>query len=600
MNGKISEIKWRIFISILTCIGFHFKFETLAQAISDELNSFSQISVDSAKYLLQTSYLTIEKYLKENSIYHPHKINNRLLNINNTVFITLYIDGKVRGCRGSKKGNIIESVIYATIKALKDRRFKPIEKEEIKKMFIELSILGPKEKINSPKEIELGIHGLYLVKGKKSAIYLPCVPIIYQMDRETLLARLCKKAGLKKNAWKNKETKIFKFETLDFLRTPKGEVVELTRGTLYVPLSEVNWIRIFRSAVYGCNWLVRNQNPNGSYMYLYYPHKDKESRQNSYVRQAGVSYAVALMYRFTKYKKYKTSSLQAIEYLLNNIKFLDKKKKLPYIYFAGTGKLGSTGLTLVAMSLLELHKESSEYAKIMKQFVYSILNMQNKDGSFMAYFEPKVLKPGQNYFPGEAMLGLIEYYKINPEERILRAIEKAFSYYKKYWKENKNRPFIPWHSCVWAQMYKITKKKKYADFVFEMNDWLITKQYDLKNSPYKDYFGGWVREGVPNFEAAVYVEGLAEAYSVAKMLKDKKRIDSYGKTIVRALRFVLNLQFKPVDMYYVKKPSKTLGGFRASLVKNYLRCDITDHAIVGMAKVLSYMEDLELLKYIRF
>jgi hypothetical protein len=63
-------------------------------------------------------------------------------------------------------------------------------------MEVEVSVLSPLKPVASFDEIEIGRHGLYLVKGQNSAVLLPQVPLEFDWDIEEYLGHLCEKAGL--------------------------------------------------------------------------------------------------------------------------------------------------------------------------------------------------------------------------------------------------------------------------------------------------------------------------------------------------------------------------------------------------------------------
>jgi len=69
----------------------------------------------------------------------------------------------------------------------------------------------------------------------------------------------------------------------------------------------------------------------------------------------------------------------------------------------------------------------------------------------------------------------MELYDATGEEVYLNSVHKAFPYYRKYWRGNKNTAFVPWHTQAYLIFYNYTKNERVAEFVFEMNDWLIDK-----------------------------------------------------------------------------------------------------------------------------
>jgi len=120
-------------------------------------------------------------------------------------FVTLTIDGRLRGCIGNIRGVApLASTIsrMAVSAATEDPRFPALQAREIDKVAIEISVLTPLEKISDPEEIEVGRDGLYLEKGMNRGLLLPQVATEYGWDRYRFLDQTCLKAGLPEGAWK--------------------------------------------------------------------------------------------------------------------------------------------------------------------------------------------------------------------------------------------------------------------------------------------------------------------------------------------------------------------------------------------------------------
>ncbi len=142
------------------------------------------------------------------------------------VFVTLTIDGDLRGCIGFPEpvyalyGGVIEGSKSA---AFSDPRFDPLSKEEFSKVKIEVSVLTVPELIEVKKaedylnRIKIGEDGL-IVKGDfGSGLLLPQVFTEYNCDVKKALEMTCNKGGLHSEAWKDIEnTKVYKFQSLIF------------------------------------------------------------------------------------------------------------------------------------------------------------------------------------------------------------------------------------------------------------------------------------------------------------------------------------------------------------------------------------------------
>jgi len=146
------------------------------------------------------------------------------LDIRTGAFVSIYIDGKLRGCIGSFSAEepLWQLIPRLAVSAASDNRFDRPEPEELDGLSIEISLLTPLRRIHSAGEIIPGKHGIYLKKGWASGTFLPQVAAKYGWDREELLGRCSRdKAGLGWDGWKTAE--LYVYEAVIFRNTPEGE-----------------------------------------------------------------------------------------------------------------------------------------------------------------------------------------------------------------------------------------------------------------------------------------------------------------------------------------------------------------------------------------
>jgi AmmeMemoRadiSam system protein B/AmmeMemoRadiSam system protein A len=130
------------------------------------------------------------------------------------VFVTLNKHGNLRGCIGRIIG---DQPLYVSVQqmakaaALEDPRFSPVAEKELVDLEIEISVLTPLEQVKNFEEIVIGRDGLYITKDYNSGLLLPQVAAEYGWTVEEFLEETCHKAGLPYDAYKSKNTKIFKF-----------------------------------------------------------------------------------------------------------------------------------------------------------------------------------------------------------------------------------------------------------------------------------------------------------------------------------------------------------------------------------------------------
>jgi AmmeMemoRadiSam system protein A len=125
-------------------------------------------------------------------------------------FVTLRKRGRLRGCIGQvgTGQSLIDLVAHcAKAAALEDPRFQPVRTEELAEIEIEISALSPLQEIG-PDAIEAGKHGLMVSRGYQRGLLLPQVATEMRWNARKFLEETCVKAGLEREAWRNRETKI--------------------------------------------------------------------------------------------------------------------------------------------------------------------------------------------------------------------------------------------------------------------------------------------------------------------------------------------------------------------------------------------------------
>jgi uncharacterized protein len=135
------------------------------------------------------------------------------------VFVSLHVGNKSRGCIGSMTGirPLTEAVReMAQSSALHDPRFAAVECSELSQLNIEISVLSPLKKIDKVEQVEVGNHGIYIVKGSFSGVLLPQVAVQENWNRHEFLTHTCNKAGLPGNAWQTSTVEIFIFSAIIF------------------------------------------------------------------------------------------------------------------------------------------------------------------------------------------------------------------------------------------------------------------------------------------------------------------------------------------------------------------------------------------------
>jgi AmmeMemoRadiSam system protein A len=176
-----------------------------------------ELNEEQKKFLLALARKAIERSFT-GSVRFQSGTQDPVLKEKRGAFVTLKIDGELRGCIGYPlpykplDETIIEMAIAA---ASQDYRFAPLEPEEFEKTKIEISVLTQPVPVKNPRDVEVGRHGIIVAKGGRQGLLLPQVPVEYGWSCETFLCQGCLKAGLPKDEWQ-KGAKIEVFEAQVF------------------------------------------------------------------------------------------------------------------------------------------------------------------------------------------------------------------------------------------------------------------------------------------------------------------------------------------------------------------------------------------------
>ena len=151
-------------------------------------------------------------------------LSDPCFNLSCGTFVTLTIDGKLRGCIGNLTSN--ESLVSgirrnAINAAFHDPRFSSLSLSELDLVSIEVSILSEplplhyREAADLLKKIRPDIDGVILRKGIASATFLP--QVWEQLPQpQDFLTQLCLKAGLAADAWQQSKLEVSTYQVQHF------------------------------------------------------------------------------------------------------------------------------------------------------------------------------------------------------------------------------------------------------------------------------------------------------------------------------------------------------------------------------------------------
>jgi AmmeMemoRadiSam system protein A len=172
--------------------------------------------------LLKLARQTLEQQFRKEKI--SLEPDEPALSIKAAAFVTLKIDGKLRGCIGNLEpvGALWEGIRDNAINAaFNDHRFSPLTPDELSAVQLDISVLSQPTPLEYQgaedllKKLRPGIDGVILRDGPRGATFLPQV---WQQlpSAEQFLGHLCLKAGLPQESWRQKNLEIQTYQVQCF------------------------------------------------------------------------------------------------------------------------------------------------------------------------------------------------------------------------------------------------------------------------------------------------------------------------------------------------------------------------------------------------
>jgi AmmeMemoRadiSam system radical SAM enzyme/AmmeMemoRadiSam system protein B/AmmeMemoRadiSam system protein A len=135
-------------------------------------------------------------------------------------FVSLKRGKHLRSCCGmlGQPIPLHQALINAAERTIwEDERFPPVSSSELNHLEMEIWLLFNPQQVQARGNdragaITIGKHGVKVVRGQSSGLFLPAVAVDHEWDAFTFLDRVCLKAGLPAAAWKEDDTALLTFE----------------------------------------------------------------------------------------------------------------------------------------------------------------------------------------------------------------------------------------------------------------------------------------------------------------------------------------------------------------------------------------------------
>ena len=463
----------------------------------------------------------------------------------------------------------------------------------LNRLLIEIEVVGPAEPLiidgdwTRPRAVDLfiepGVHGMAILGPRGRHRFCPTEVFTSDTVLADALEELAKKTHGDSSQLSN--VQLMRFRTVHWYQPPQSDnVVSLHRGMTLVPPEAVSPEVLDETIARLAEYMVYRQLGSGLFTYQYEPGLDRYSEEDNLVRQVGATLAMAVHAKWSG----KSASLAAadigIRYHLQGLTSIPDVENGAYIATADKkNKLGVTALLCVALAQ---HPDADRHASTREKLANGMLWLQRPSGIFITAFPPAEQITAQDYFPGEALLALAAQYDRKPSGRILEAFDCAIDFYRVYFHDRPSPAFVPWQVQAYTLIARHSKRRDYVDYVFELTDWLAERQLNRSNCQWPELWGGIAsyQPGRAGVSTAAYLEGFADALALARSVGDTRRAKRYESLVRGAARFVMQLQIRPEEAFFIRSPKDAVGAVRTTPTLNLLRIDHCQHALVGLIK----------------
>lgn len=503
-------------------------------------------------------------------------------------YMALYTEGQLLGDGWGEGTGLKEAIAQAYKAAAKDGAQKPSYGMLVVPTDRQTVSAGSLRR--SFSNVHMGVRGAFVESEQATYRLSPTQSLATNRSVEDDLKAEARRRELDYESW-IKGAKIYSVDARQFFvpLATDGKAVETLRGNRLILPEDVTQASVQTYEKLLTEWLFNNLAGNGRLTYLYYPSTGREARSNNMIRQWMGSVAMGRAATIHQDERAAALSYKNIKY--NLAEFYRSEGELGYIDYENEVKLGAAALALIAVIESPRRAEMAEYERGL---LNTTKHLWRENGRFSTFLRPASRNDdNHNFYPGETLLAWSFLYAKEQDPDLLDKTMKSFAHYKEWHLNNRNPAFIPWHTQAYFQFYQKTHNEALKDWIFEMNDWLVDVMQTNSRVAYDDTIGRFYdptsnRYGVPHASSTgVYLEGLIDAFVLARQIGDTKHQEKYRKSIILGLRSGMQLQFQDeIDMFYATKHDRLRGGMRTTVYNNEIRVDNVQHILMGVQKIL--------------
>ena len=446
-----------------------------------------------------------------------------------------------------------------------------------------------------------GIQGLAYTAGGRTDYF---TPIALFRNWGTLGA--ARSADMVKAAYAAQESRepplpeaVEQIQTLGFVeKWPGGPVFPLYRGNVLLPPPSPQEIE--RAMLRAGRWFLQAQQADGSFLPNYFPADEGSEPTYGVTDHVRATVALALLYHHTHDQVYADACDRAVQYCYAPEFANEDHKGRFWLSVNATDRAGRSveepsELTDLQHGIIQranrpAKEEIAPSALLLTALCYRALDdaTPTADGrmnSLGLYLCESVAPDGRLYASSrgaedktgpfsangvtyaEALTALDLLQKVAPTKERREAaalIADMLATFPPDVRVLTDDIAMGRVATALAAHYRVSRNEKHAQAVLKIANVLLARQITAEKAPFADYAGGFVEGRIPPDMqgAAAGASGLAAAYEAASMLQRPAR--QYPAPVRSAALFLMNMQYRPENTFYLAQRDLLIGAFRRS------------------------------------
>ncbi len=493
------------------------------------------------------------------------------------IFVTIYVDGAVRGCMGGEITDLEQNLREFAQAALDDERFAATPLEPDSDIAVSVSLLYNELEMGdfSPEEVRFryrhGQQALAVEQGERSGLMLPFVSTWLCADAEDFVGEVIDKAGITREPYEWR-----RYDCVTWLADEDG-ACKLEGGfKRCLPTATVDEIARLQ-----CEYLERNMGSDGALYFGYHPFRNTLYQGIDVARQSHAAWTLARLGR----AKCAQAALRWVLRQPDDPPLALSRDAFVLLTMCETCMPPSEESALLASRLLASIDRHGRVATwepatvndndASEELLDADEKSEDDDG-----FDPVQL---QDYVPGQVLLSLAAAARCGFLDRDESRIQRAFRYYHHRFRYKRDFGQVSWMTLAAAAWSRLTGRRELAQLAFEIADFIMQFQQKKSGAFITDH-----QPDTPGYTTAVYMEAIAAAYHAA-LEYNPARANRYDDSWRDGFGALDRLIIQERDFSVLPNGEYALGGLRENLYSSHVRIDFVQHSLAAILERYPYI-----------